>query len=123
MNLTLLCPFTIFFPMQYTQAWASSVAHWQKSACSTGDAGDLGLIPGSGRPPGAGHGSILAWRIPWTEEPGGLQSKGSQRPEVTEHTHMHTHTCIDQSVINYCTCTMNKVAILLWPEDLYKNFI
>ena len=27
----------------------------------------------------AAHSSILAWRIPWTEEPGGLQSKGSQR--------------------------------------------
>ena len=27
----------------------------------------------------ATHSSILAWRIPWTEEPGGLQSKGSQR--------------------------------------------
>ena len=25
------------------------------------------------------HSSILAWRIPWTEEPGGLQSTGSQR--------------------------------------------
>ena len=27
----------------------------------------------------ATHSSILAWRIPWTEEPGGLQSIGSQR--------------------------------------------
>ena len=27
----------------------------------------------------AAHSSILAWRIPWMEEPGGLQSKGSQR--------------------------------------------
>ena len=27
----------------------------------------------------ASHSSILAWRIPWTEEPGGLQSMGSQR--------------------------------------------
>ena len=27
----------------------------------------------------AAHSSILTWRIPWTEEPGGLQSKGSQR--------------------------------------------
>ena len=27
----------------------------------------------------ATHSSILAWEIPWTEEPGGLQSKGSQR--------------------------------------------
>ena len=44
-----------------------------------------GLLPGSGRSPGEGngssilHSSILAWRIPWTEEPGGLQSMGSQR--------------------------------------------
>ena len=27
----------------------------------------------------ATHSSVLAWRIPWTEEPGGLQSMGSQR--------------------------------------------
>ena len=27
----------------------------------------------------AAHSSILAWRIPWTEEPGGIQSMGSQR--------------------------------------------
>ena len=32
--------------------------------------------PGKGM---ATHSSILAWRIPWTEEPGGLQSVGSQR--------------------------------------------
>ena len=34
------------------------------------------------------HSSILAWRIPWTEEPGGLQSKGLQRVRhdlATEH--------------------------------------
>ena len=29
----------------------------------------------------AAHSSILAWEIPWTEEPGGLQSMGSQRDE------------------------------------------
>ena len=47
-----------------------------------GDAGDLGSIPGSGKFPGEGNGNPLqyfAWRIPWTEEPGGLQSMGSQR--------------------------------------------
>ena len=32
----------------------------------------------------ATHASILAWRIPWTEEPGGLQSIGSQRVRHTE---------------------------------------
>ena len=44
----------------------------KESACN---AGDLGLIPGLGRSPGeenATHSSILVWRIPWTEEPGGL---------------------------------------------------
>ena len=36
--------------------------------------------------------SPLAWKIPWMEEPGGLQSMGSQRAEhnlATEHTHTH----------------------------------
>ena len=37
----------------------------------------------------ATHSSILAWRIPWTEEPGGLQSKESDTTEVTEHACMH----------------------------------
>ena len=47
-----------------------------------GDTGDEGLIPGSGRSPEVENrnlSSILAWKIPWTEEPGGLQSMGSQR--------------------------------------------
>ena len=30
----------------------------------------------------ATHSSILAWRIPWTEEPGGLQSMGSQKSQT-----------------------------------------
>ena len=34
----------------------------------------------------ATHSSILAWEIPWTGEPGGLQSMGSQRIQPTEHT-------------------------------------
>ena len=47
-----------------------------------GAPGDTGLILGSGRSSGDGNGhslSILAWRIPWTEEPGRLLSMGSQR--------------------------------------------
>ena len=63
---------------------------------NAGDLRDIGSIPGLGRYPGEGHGNplgkrnplgkgmatfsrILAWRIPWTEEPGGLPSVGSQR--------------------------------------------
>ena len=44
-------------------------------SASAGDAGGLGSIPGSEDPLGKGmatHPSILAWGIPWTEEPGGL---------------------------------------------------
>ena len=42
----------------------------------------------------ATHSSIHAWRIPWTEEPGGLQSTGSQSDttEATEHTCTHSPT-------------------------------
>ena len=51
----------------------------KESACR---AGDSVLIPGREDPLEEGmatHCSILAWRIPWTEEPGGLQSMGSPR--------------------------------------------
>ena len=42
----------------------------------------------------ATHSRILAWEIPWTEEPGGLQSMGSQRVghNWASNTHTHTHT-------------------------------
>ena len=49
---------------------------------SASNAGDLSSIPGSGRSlekEMATHSCILAWRIPWMEEPAGLQSTGSQR--------------------------------------------
>ena len=51
----------------------------KESACN---AGDVGSIPGWEDPlkeEMVTHSSILAWRIPWTEEPGGLTSMGSQR--------------------------------------------
>ena len=49
---------------------------------NAGDLRDMGYITGLGRSLEEGmatHSSILAWRISWTEEPGGLQSMGSQR--------------------------------------------
>ena len=38
------------------------------------------------------HSNILAWRIPWTEEPGGRQSTGSQKVKHDNVTNTHTHT-------------------------------
>ena len=49
---------------------------------NTGDIRDVGSILGWKDPLEQGmatHSSIVAWRVPWTEEPGGLQSTGSQR--------------------------------------------
>ena len=42
----------------------------------------------------ATHCRILAWRIPWTEEPGGLQSRGSQRMghDSSDLVRMHANT-------------------------------
>ena len=51
----------------------------KESACN---AGDLGLIPGLEDPLEKGmatYSSNLAWKIPWTEEPGGRQTTWSQR--------------------------------------------
>ena len=58
---------------------------------NAGDIRDAGPMPQLGKPLEEGvaaHSNILAWRIPWTEEPGGLQSIGSQRVtmEATQNT-------------------------------------
>ena len=56
----------------------------KESACNSGDPGS---IPKWGRSPGKRNGnpsSVLAWRIPGTEEPGRLQSMGSQRVDAIE---------------------------------------
>ena len=60
------------------------------------NAGDTGLIPASGRSPGEGNGnpsSVLAWEIPWSEEPGKLQSMGCKRvghDSVTKQQYTYT---------------------------------
>ena len=58
---------------------------------NAGDEGDLSLIFLQDRTPRGGmatHFSILAWKIPWTEEPGGLQSMGRQQLDMTEYEHI-----------------------------------
>ena len=125
--------YVYWFMLMYSRG----LPHSSVSKESASNAGDPGLIPGSGRSPEEGigyplhysraslvaqlvknppatreswvwflgredpleehmatHSSFLAWRIPWTEEPGRLQSMGSQRfghNWATKHTHT-THT-------------------------------
>ena len=62
--------------------WAS---WWLRGKESTSNARDLGLITGSGNPlekEMATHCSILVWRVPWTEDPGMLQSMGRQKSQT-----------------------------------------
>ena len=74
----LLCPLETIL--------TSLVAQWRSPPAN---AGDVGLIPGSGRSPGRGNGNPLQYSClgnPSTEESGGLQSVGPQRSDMTEHT-------------------------------------
>ena len=69
--------------IQITPGGFSDGSDGKEFACNVGDPS---LIPGSGRSDPlekgmATHSSILSWRIPWTEEPGTLQSMRSQRVE------------------------------------------
>ena len=79
----------------------------------------------------ATHSSILAWRIPWTEEPGRLQSMGSQRVRydwdnsAPMHTHVHTylfeqlnkHNIYPQSITKWCFMLQKG---RIWdPEPLF----
>ena len=76
--------------------WASLVAQTVKNLPA--NAGDLDSISGSGRDPQekeiATHSSILAWRIPWTEELGRLWSMGHKESDTTERLSTHTDTHI-----------------------------
>ena len=67
----------------YTIQWASRGGSDSKeSACN---AGDLGLIPRTGRSPGERNGnSILAWRIPWTKDLTGYSPWGRGGSDTTE---------------------------------------
>ena len=63
---------------------------------SAEDAEDMSSISGLGRPPGgrlATHSNIFAWRIPWTEEPGRLQSVRSQSSTGLRQLSTHVYIC------------------------------
>ena len=48
----------------------------------------------------ATHSSILAWKVSWAEEPGGLQSMGvtKSQTQLNSHTHTHTHSSNNQKM-------------------------
>ena len=92
------------------------MARGKESACNAGDAGS---IPGSGRFPGEGNDNPLQYsylEIPWTEEPGELQSMGLQRVRhglVTKHQHIHTLVCNLESILKSRDITLPKKVCLV----------
>ena len=86
----------------------------KESTCNAAVAGDLGLIPGLGSPPGRGHGkpaSILAWKISRTKEPGGLQSIGLQSRTWPKRQNNHAHTM----------CLINP-KLLIYPRPSNQSY-
>ena len=86
--------------------------------------GDMGLIPGSRRSPEVGNGThsgILAWEIPWAEEPGRIQSmvskkvrlRNSMRVRTHTHTHTYTHTHTQQSTASNSMESIPEVCELI----------
>ena len=68
-----------FFTVQFSHPWASLVAQLVKNPPAMWETSVQSLIRKIPLEKGkAMHSRILAWKIPWTEEPGGLQSMGSQ---------------------------------------------
>ena len=70
----------------------------------------------------ATHFSTLAWQIPWTEEPGGLQSMGSLRVGHTERLHFHfSLSCIGEGNGNplQCSCLENLRDGRAWWAAIY----
>ena len=70
----------------------------------------------------AHHSSTLAWKIPWTEEPGGLQSMGSLESDMTEKLHFHfSLSCTGEGSGNplQCSCLENPRDGEAWWAAVY----
>ena len=61
----------------------------------------------------ATHSKNFAWEIPWTEEPGGLQSMGWKKSDMTEQLRTHTHLYTYYKVVS-----VNSNAIILWTNGI-----
>ena len=65
------------------------------------------------------HSRIFAWKIPWTEEPGGLSPWGRKECDMAEHAHVDTHTqlihfAVQQKLPQHCKATIRQ-------QNLFKK--
>ena len=127
----------------YNTIWAASqvLLVVKNLPANARDSRDAGSIPASGRSPWVGNGnlfSILAWIIPWTEEPDGLQSMRSQRirhnwahkythpigkwKKITFILYTHSHGFPRSSVSNESACSAGDPdSIPGWEDPLEKE--
>ena len=102
--------------------WASQVVLVVKNPpANAGDPGDVGSIPGLGRSPRGGHdnhSTALAWRLPWTEEPGRLQSVGWHRAGHDWSDLAGTHT---NGLLRYQCFVAAIVTVLVYEKHLNGN--
>ena len=110
------------------QYYQTGLPRWLSGKNSSANAGDVGSISGLGRYPGEGNNNPLpcffAWRIPWTEGPGRLQSKRSQRvghslsrlvliiPEKSGQVRTFVLSLIQASLL-FCFAYLNDLLICL----------
>ena len=75
--------------------------------------------------------SILAWRIPWTDKPGWLQSMGHKESDMTKrlththtciHTHTHTHRVMIQNMSIITTSTLHIALFLTITTSFWSPF-
>ena len=105
-------------------------ASGKEPAANAGDIRDMVLIPGSGGPPGGGHGDPLqysCWRIPWTGEPDGLQSIGSQRirhgsNDLAHRTHHHTKAAIIWCFLSDILTSLSRISSFV-PTNCSISFL
>ena len=93
-NLTMVLKSELYHPNSMTE---KAKAERQEVACLM----EKAMAP---------HSSTLAWKIPWMEEPGGLQSMGSLESDTTERLHFHfSLSCIEEGNGNplQCSCLEN----------------
>ena len=75
----------LFYSFFIAERFHHGFPWWPGSKECICQAGDTGLTPGSGRTPGEGNGTPLqysCWKVPWTEQSGGLQSMGLNNSET-----------------------------------------
>ena len=111
------------FRTHISYSWASPIAQQVKNppAIQETQVHFLGWKDSLGKEM-ATHSNILAWRIPWTEELGGLQSMGSQESDTTERLHFHfSLSCIGEGNGKPlpCSCLENSRDGEAWWAAVY----